>query len=154
LADKTRQALAFEQLRSHRTHLIGYAGGPFDIFETLSLVRFVLQLPVACARAIKVADSLVRFRVDWPPLFCKIFLFAKGVACPARKSDRRFIGRNGVNGLEMSKKVTSLMSHEVAGHKTPEETVAYMFACFTIVGWDRRRESKQRSFHSLARLCS
>jgi hypothetical protein len=45
-ADKTRQALAFEQLRSHRTHIIAYAGGHFEIFETLSFVRFVLQLPV------------------------------------------------------------------------------------------------------------
>ena len=26
-ADKTRQALAFEQLRSRRTHIIAYAGG-------------------------------------------------------------------------------------------------------------------------------
>jgi len=43
-ADKTRQALAFEQLRSRRTHIIVYAGGYFEIFETLSFVRFVLQL--------------------------------------------------------------------------------------------------------------
>ena len=46
-ADKTRQALAFEQLRSRRTHIIAYAGGYFEIFETLSFVRFVLQLPAA-----------------------------------------------------------------------------------------------------------
>jgi Transposase DDE domain len=46
-ADKTRQALAFEQLRSRRTHIIAYAGGHFEIFETLSFVRFVLQLPAA-----------------------------------------------------------------------------------------------------------
>jgi Transposase DDE domain len=44
-ADKTRQGLAFEQLRSRRTHIIAYAGGHFEIFETLSFVRFVLQLP-------------------------------------------------------------------------------------------------------------
>jgi hypothetical protein len=44
-ADKTRQALAFEQLRSRRTPIIVYAGGYFEIFETLSFVRFVLQLP-------------------------------------------------------------------------------------------------------------
>jgi hypothetical protein len=43
-ADKTRQALAFEQLRTRRTHIIVYAGGQFDIFETLSFVQFVLQL--------------------------------------------------------------------------------------------------------------
>ena len=46
-ADKTRQALAFDQLRSRRTHVIAYAGGYFEIFETLSFVRFVLQLPAA-----------------------------------------------------------------------------------------------------------
>jgi hypothetical protein len=46
-ADKTRQALAFEQLRNRRTHIIAYAGGYFEIFETLSFVRFVLQLPAA-----------------------------------------------------------------------------------------------------------
>jgi hypothetical protein len=46
-ADTTRQALAFEQLRSRRTPIIAYAGGYFDIFETLGFVRFVLQLPAA-----------------------------------------------------------------------------------------------------------
>jgi hypothetical protein len=46
-ADKTRQALAFDQLRSRRTHIIAYAGGYFEIFETLSFVRFVLQLPAS-----------------------------------------------------------------------------------------------------------
>ena len=46
-ADKTRQALAFEQLRSRRTHIIAYAGGSFEIFETLSFVRFILQLPAS-----------------------------------------------------------------------------------------------------------
>ncbi len=46
-ADKTRQALAFEQLRSRRTHIIVYAGGYFEIFETLSFVCFVLQLPAS-----------------------------------------------------------------------------------------------------------
>jgi hypothetical protein len=44
-ADKTRQALAFEQLRTQRTHIIVYAGGYFEIFETLSFVHLVLQLP-------------------------------------------------------------------------------------------------------------
>ena len=43
-ANKTRQAIAFEQLRTQRTHIIVYAGGYFDIFETLSLVQMVLQL--------------------------------------------------------------------------------------------------------------
>jgi Transposase DDE domain len=46
-ADKTRQALAFEQLRSSRTHVIAYAGGSFEIFETLSFARFILQLPAS-----------------------------------------------------------------------------------------------------------
>jgi Transposase DDE domain len=44
-ADKTRQAIAFEQLRTQRTHIIVYAGGYFEIFETLRFVQMVLQLP-------------------------------------------------------------------------------------------------------------
>jgi hypothetical protein len=43
-ADKTRQAVAFEQLRTQRTHIIVYAGGFFEIFETLRFVQMVLQL--------------------------------------------------------------------------------------------------------------
>jgi hypothetical protein len=43
-ADQTREALAFEQMRTQRTHVIVYAGGYFEIFETLSFVRLVLQL--------------------------------------------------------------------------------------------------------------
>lgn len=43
-ADKTRQTIAFEQLRTHRTHIIGYAGGYFEICETLSFVQMVLHL--------------------------------------------------------------------------------------------------------------
>jgi Transposase DDE domain len=43
-ADKTRQAIAFEQLRTQRTHIIVYAGGHFELFETLSFVPMVLQL--------------------------------------------------------------------------------------------------------------
>src|SRR6266404_8548515 len=43
-ADKTRQAIAFEQLRTQRTHIIVYAAGYFEIFETLSFVQMVLQL--------------------------------------------------------------------------------------------------------------
>jgi hypothetical protein len=46
-ADRTRQALAFDQLRSRRTHVIAYAGGYFEIFETLSFARFILQLPAS-----------------------------------------------------------------------------------------------------------
>jgi len=44
-ADKTRQEIAFEQLRTQRTHIIVYAGGYFEIFETLHFVQLVLQLP-------------------------------------------------------------------------------------------------------------
>ncbi len=43
-ADTPRQALAFEQLRTQRTHIIVYAGGSFEIFETLRFVQMVLQL--------------------------------------------------------------------------------------------------------------
>ena len=43
-ADKTRQAMAFEQLRTQRTHIIVYAGDYFEIFETLRFVQMVLQL--------------------------------------------------------------------------------------------------------------
>jgi hypothetical protein len=43
-ADKTRQAIAFEQLRTQRTHIIVYAGGYFEVFETLRFVQMVLQL--------------------------------------------------------------------------------------------------------------
>jgi hypothetical protein len=46
-ADKTRQALAFAQLRSRRTHVIAYAGGYFEIFETLRFAHFILQLPAS-----------------------------------------------------------------------------------------------------------
>jgi hypothetical protein len=52
-ADKTRQALAFEQLRSRRTHIIAYAGGYFEIFETLNFVRFVLQLPASVQEGLR-----------------------------------------------------------------------------------------------------
>ncbi len=44
-ANQTRQAIALEQLRTHRTHVIVYAGGYFEIFETLSFVNIVLRLP-------------------------------------------------------------------------------------------------------------
>ena len=43
-ADKTRQAIAFAQLRTQRTHIIVDAGGSFEIFETLRFVEMVLQL--------------------------------------------------------------------------------------------------------------
>ena len=34
----------FQYTRTQRTHIIVYAGGYFDIFETLSFVQMVLQL--------------------------------------------------------------------------------------------------------------
>jgi hypothetical protein len=43
-ADKTRQAIAFEQMKTRRTHVIVYAGAYFEIFETLSFVHLVLVL--------------------------------------------------------------------------------------------------------------
>lgn len=43
-AGKTRQAIAFEQLRTRRTQVIVYAGGYFEIFETLTFVHLVLNL--------------------------------------------------------------------------------------------------------------
>ena len=45
-ADKTRQAIAFEQFRTHCTYIIVYAGGYFEIFETLSFVEMVLQASI------------------------------------------------------------------------------------------------------------
>ena len=52
-ADKTRQGLAFEQLRSRRTYVIAYAGGYFEIFETLSFARFLLQLPAVAQERLR-----------------------------------------------------------------------------------------------------
>jgi hypothetical protein len=45
-ASKTRQAIALEQIRTNRTHVIVYAGGYFEIFETLAFVHLVLRLSV------------------------------------------------------------------------------------------------------------
>jgi Transposase DDE domain len=44
-ANKTRQAIALEQLQTQRTHVIVYAGGYFEIFETLTFIHLVLGLP-------------------------------------------------------------------------------------------------------------
>jgi hypothetical protein len=52
-ADKTRQALAFDQLRSRRTHVIAYAGGYFEIFETRSCARFILQLQASAQEQLR-----------------------------------------------------------------------------------------------------
>lgn len=43
-AGQTRQAMAFEQLKKRRTNVIVYAGGYFEIFETLGFVHLVLHL--------------------------------------------------------------------------------------------------------------
>lgn len=43
-AHKTRSAIEMEQMRTRRTHVIVYAGGYFEIFETFSFVRLVLGL--------------------------------------------------------------------------------------------------------------
>jgi hypothetical protein len=43
-ADTTRQALAFAQLRTQRTHSIVYAGGHCESVETLSFVQMILHL--------------------------------------------------------------------------------------------------------------
>jgi hypothetical protein len=43
-ANTTRQAMTLEQLCTHRTHGIVYAGGYFEIFETLTFVHLVLGL--------------------------------------------------------------------------------------------------------------
>ena len=43
-ADKTRQAMAFEPLRTQRTHILVYAGGYVAIFATLRFVQMVWPL--------------------------------------------------------------------------------------------------------------
>jgi hypothetical protein len=43
-ANKTCQAVTLEQLCTQRTHVIVYAGGYFEIFETLTFVHVVLGL--------------------------------------------------------------------------------------------------------------
>ena len=59
-ADKTRQAIAFEQVRTQRTHIIVYAGGYFEIFETLRFVEIVLSLspPVQAQLRVWLTDHL------------------------------------------------------------------------------------------------
>jgi len=52
-ADKTRQALAFEQLRSRRTHVIVYAGGYCELFETLRFAHLILQLPASAQERLR-----------------------------------------------------------------------------------------------------
>jgi hypothetical protein len=53
LADKTRQALVFDQLCSRRTHVMAYAEGYCEIFEPLSFARFILQLPAAAQEQLR-----------------------------------------------------------------------------------------------------
>jgi hypothetical protein len=44
-ANNTRQAMALEPLQTQRTHILVYAGGYFEIVETLTFVHVVLGLP-------------------------------------------------------------------------------------------------------------
>jgi hypothetical protein len=41
------------QLRSRKTHVIAYAGGYVEIFETLSFARFLLQLPAGAQERLR-----------------------------------------------------------------------------------------------------
>jgi hypothetical protein len=43
-ANKTHRKIATEQMKNRRTHLIVYAGGYFEIFETLKFIHLLLQL--------------------------------------------------------------------------------------------------------------
>jgi hypothetical protein len=43
-AGKTRAAIEMEQLKTRRTHVVVYAGGYFELFETFNFVRLVLGL--------------------------------------------------------------------------------------------------------------
>lgn len=52
-ADKTRQALAGDQLRSRRTHVIASAGGSVALFETRSFARCILQLPASAQEQLR-----------------------------------------------------------------------------------------------------
>ena len=53
VADKTRQALAFAQLRTRRTHVMAYAEGYCEIFETLRFARLLLQLPASAPERLR-----------------------------------------------------------------------------------------------------
>jgi hypothetical protein len=57
LADKTRQAIAFEQLRTQRTHIIVYARKHFEIFETLRFVQIILQLDLNMQETLRVVGG-------------------------------------------------------------------------------------------------
>jgi hypothetical protein len=46
-ADKSRQAIAFEQMKTRRPHVIVYAGGYFEIFDTLRFLHLVPALSPA-----------------------------------------------------------------------------------------------------------
>ena len=53
-ANKTRHAIALEQMRAHGTHVIVYAGGYFEIFDTLNFVHIVLNLSLAVQERLRV----------------------------------------------------------------------------------------------------
>jgi hypothetical protein len=68
-ADKTRQALVFEQLRTQRTPMLVYAGSHFAIFETLRFVQMVLPLspPVQERLRTWLAEHLNQIQKrEWP----------------------------------------------------------------------------------------
>jgi hypothetical protein len=44
-ASQTRQAIAIEQFKNKRTHIIVYARGYFEIYETLRFLQIVIGLP-------------------------------------------------------------------------------------------------------------
>jgi hypothetical protein len=52
-ADKTRETMKIEQLKTRRTHIIVYAGGYFDIYETLRFLRLVLHLPLHVQQCVR-----------------------------------------------------------------------------------------------------
>lgn len=52
-ADKTREAIKIEQLKTRRTHIIVYAGGYFDIYETLHFLHLVLHLPLQVQQRVR-----------------------------------------------------------------------------------------------------
>ena len=54
-ANKTRQAIKLEQLCTHRTQVIVYAGSYFEIFETLTFVHLVLIWSYSCQFLLKLA---------------------------------------------------------------------------------------------------
>src|SRR6266853_1976204 len=93
-ADQTRQALAFEQLRTQRTHSIVYAGGYFEIFETLRFVSACYVARAACCIAGKPWPIIWQTR----HLICQTTRVAvsEGAGYSSSGSDRKRPGRSRV----------------------------------------------------------